>query len=76
MSEWIDIKEREPEFGQVVTGVGYFSGEVHGAREGIVVATGKWFGSRMIDLLADSYDAKLMGVTHWMPAPELPEVEE
>jgi hypothetical protein len=67
MSEWIDIKEREPEIGSKIL-IATSDKEI---RVGVKVADGGacWMEDGILSYLHEG------DVTHWMPVPELPELE-
>jgi hypothetical protein len=69
--EWISVKEALPIDGQLVLGYGLWNGEINGAGD-MMVSSGQYRdGSVLIE--SDCYDARLLGITHWMPLPEPPE---
>ena len=68
---WIDIKELQPVAGSVIIAAGTWCGEINWGGHKTVIL-GKWDG-RHVNMESDAYGTWLDEVTHWMPAPKLPE---
>jgi hypothetical protein len=78
MKTWISIKDRMPEFGQIVAVTGQETEPIE------VVTRTKWHQNGgqegecwlSFHLTASGRPYEIEGVTHWMPMPELPKDEK
>jgi len=74
--EWIDINDEKPTDEQEVIAVGTWFGEIvgYGAEfdESEFIGMGSWEGN-YVDIPSDTYSTKIIDVTLWMPAPDLPD---
>jgi len=69
--EWIDIKEKEPNYNQNIIAVGTWWGEINGDGEECYMGIGEWRdGYVRID--SDTYSTQIVDVTHWVPIPKHP----
>lgn len=68
---WINIKEKEPNFGQNVIAIGTWHGVISGEGESEYMGIVTWNGD-CIAIDSDICATEIIHVTHWMPLPKYP----
>lgn len=69
---WIDINDKEPDYGQNVIACGTWHGEISGFGESEYMGIGTWNGT-YVAIDCDTYSTDIFNITHWMPIPAHPE---
>ncbi len=68
---WIDIREKEPEYGDRVIAVGTWWGEITDISGGVFMGMGDWSSGHVV-IDSDTYSTWIINIVCWTPAPPIP----